>query len=94
MFHSVASSSPHQHQDGAGKDKAHQELNLARDMKGNRKGFCKCITKENEGLLNEEVDLVTEDTEKAKVLSDLFVLVSTGKTNLQEFLVPESSEKV
>lgn len=63
-------------------------------MKGNRKGFCKCITKENEGLLNEEVDLVTEDTEKAKVLSDLFVLVSTGKTNLQEFLVPESSEKV
>lgn len=48
MFHSVASSNPYQCGAGAGKAKAqaHLELNLAKDMKGSKKGFCKCISRE------------------------------------------------
>ncbi|KAK4814215.1 hypothetical protein QYF61_012554 [Mycteria americana] len=91
----VASGNPYQCGDGAGKAKAHLELKLARDVKGNKKGFCKCISREDvDQLLNGAVGLVTEDTEKAKVLSVLFGSVSTSKTSLQQSQVPESSEKI
>jgi len=49
-------------------------LNLVRDVKGNKNGFCKCISRENVSLrLNEVVGLVTEDTQKAIVLSVLWL---------------------
>lgn len=53
------------------KAKADLELNLARDMKGNKRGICCYIddkTMENVGLLLSEV----QDMEKAEVLNALF----------------------
>lgn len=51
------------------------ELYLAGDIKGNKKGFYKCIdhkmkAAENVGpLLNEAGNLITQDMEKAEVLN-------------------------
>ncbi|KAK4810492.1 hypothetical protein QYF61_004272 [Mycteria americana] len=76
------------------------ELNLARDVKGNKKGFCKYIgdkrkTRENVGpLLNGTGDLVTQDMEKADVLNAFFASVFTRKTSLQESHVPETKGRV
>lgn len=59
------------------KAKADLELSLTKDVKGNREGFCKYIsrqrkTRENRNLLlYGERELVTPDTEKAKLLSVL-----------------------
>ncbi|KAK4825453.1 hypothetical protein QYF61_027608 [Mycteria americana] len=56
--------------------KAKAQLNLARDVKGDKKGFCKYLsgkrkTRKNVGsLLNGAGDLVTQDMEKAEVLED------------------------
>ncbi|GAB0183916.1 mitochondrial enolase superfamily member 1 [Grus japonensis] len=67
------------------KAKALVEINLARDVKVNRKSFYRCVsdkrrTRENVGLLwNETGDLVTQDVEKAEVLNDFFASVFTGK---------------
>ncbi|KAK4810509.1 hypothetical protein QYF61_004289 [Mycteria americana] len=69
--------------DGVRKAKAHLELNLVRDVKGDKKGFCGFIiskrkTRENVGLLlNGAGDLVTQDMEKAEVLSAFFASVFT-----------------
>lgn len=68
--------------------KAHLELNLDKDVKDNNTSVFKYIktkgTEDNVGpLLNETETLVTEDTEKAELLNDTFVLVFTGKTSLQ-----------
>ncbi|KFW11307.1 hypothetical protein N327_10870, partial [Fulmarus glacialis] len=66
------------------KAKAPIELNLARDVKGNKKRFHRYIgdnrkTRENVGpLRNEMGDLVTQDMEKAEVLKDFFASVFTG----------------
>ena len=62
------------------KAKGYLELNLTRDMKSNKKGFYRNIskrkTKENVGLLlHENGDLETEDLEKAKVSSACVALV-------------------
>ncbi|KGL89856.1 hypothetical protein N301_01578, partial [Charadrius vociferus] len=67
------------------KAKAQIELNLARDVKGNKKSFYiyasdKRKTRENVGPLRKETgDLVTQDMEKAEVLNDFLALVFTGK---------------
>ena len=67
------------------KAKALIELNLARDIKGNKKSFYRYVgdkrkTRENVGPLRKETgDLVTWDMEKAEVLNDFFASVFTSK---------------
>ncbi|KFV98219.1 hypothetical protein N327_09172, partial [Fulmarus glacialis] len=67
------------------KAKALIELNLARDVKGNKKSFYRYVgdkrkTRENVGpLRNKTGDLVTWHMEKAEVLNDFFASVFTSK---------------
>ncbi|CAM4534454.1 unnamed protein product [Lepidochelys kempii] len=69
--------------------KSHLELQLARDVKSNKKGFFRYIgnkkkAKESVGpLLNEGGNLVTEDVEKANVLNAFFASVFTNKVSSQ-----------
>ncbi|GAB0186694.1 mitochondrial enolase superfamily member 1 [Grus japonensis] len=61
------------------------DLNLARDVKSNKKSFYRYISdkrkmRENVGpLWNETGDLVAQDMEKAEVLNDFFASVFTGE---------------
>ena len=72
------------------KAKAALELNLARDVKLNRRGFYKYIgskrkTREVVGpLLNETGAMVTEDAEKAELLNAFFASVFTAWPSSQE----------
>ncbi|CAM4662903.1 unnamed protein product [Caretta caretta] len=71
------------------KAKSHLELQLPRDVKSNKKGFFRYVNnkkkvKESVGpLLNEGGNLVTEDVEKANVLSAFFASVFTNKVSSQ-----------
>lgn len=62
--------------------KAQLELELAREMKGSRKGFCKDtgskrkVKKSMHTLVSGEGDLVKSDREKADVHSDFFFCLS------------------
>ena len=75
--------------------KALIELNLARDVKGNKKSFYSYVgdkrkTRENVGPLRKETgDLVTQDMEKAEVLNDFFASVFTGKCSSHTTQVTE-----
>ncbi|KFV08917.1 hypothetical protein N340_13153, partial [Tauraco erythrolophus] len=69
------------------KAKALIELDLARDIKGNKKNFYRYVidkkrSREDVGPLRKEMgDLATQDMEKAKVLNDFFASVFTGKSS-------------
>ncbi|CAM4664489.1 unnamed protein product [Lepidochelys kempii] len=69
--------------------KSHLELQLARDVKSNKKGFFRYVgnkkkAKKSVGpLLNEGGNLVTEDVEKANVLNAFFASVFTNKDSSQ-----------
>ncbi|CAM5156463.1 unnamed protein product [Natator depressus] len=71
------------------KAKSHLELQLARDVKSNKKGFFRYVSnkkkvKESVGpLLNEGGNLVTEEVEKANVLNAFFASVFTNKVSSQ-----------
>ncbi|CAM4584870.1 unnamed protein product [Lepidochelys kempii] len=71
------------------KAKSHLELQLARDVKSNKKGFFRYVgnkkkAKESVGpLLNEGGNLMTEDVEKANVLNAFFASVFTNKVSSQ-----------
>ncbi|CAM5111816.1 unnamed protein product [Natator depressus] len=71
------------------KAKSHLEVQLARDVKSNKKGFFRYVSnkkkvKESVGpLLNEGGNLVTEDVEKANVLNAFFASVFTNKVSSQ-----------
>ncbi|GAB0179374.1 mitochondrial enolase superfamily member 1 [Grus japonensis] len=87
--------------DATRKAKAYLELNLARDVKDNKKGFFKYIsskrkTRENVGLLLNEVGaLVMEDTEKVELLNAFFALIfATAKATPQESQTLEVEQKV
>ncbi|KFV09134.1 hypothetical protein N340_03481, partial [Tauraco erythrolophus] len=67
------------------KAKALIELNLARDIKGNKKNFYRYVSdkkrsRENVGPLQKETgDLATQDMEKAEVVNEFFSSVFSGK---------------
>ncbi|KFV06959.1 hypothetical protein N340_13909, partial [Tauraco erythrolophus] len=69
------------------KAKALIELNLARNIKGNKKNFYRYVSdkkksRENVGPLRKETGaLATWDMEKAEVLNDFFASVFTGKSS-------------
>ncbi|KFW77528.1 hypothetical protein N336_11811, partial [Phalacrocorax carbo] len=77
------------------KAKALLEIKLARDVKGNKKSFYRCIsdkrkTRENVGPLQKETgDLVTQDTEKVEVVNYFFASVFTSKCSSHTTQVTE-----
>ncbi|KFQ61696.1 hypothetical protein N334_12538, partial [Pelecanus crispus] len=70
--------------DGVRKAKAQLELNLARDVKNNEKGFYRYVYQKRKVkesiplLMNKNGDLVSTDEEKAEVLSNFFASFFNG----------------
>ncbi|KAJ7410616.1 hypothetical protein BTVI_53109 [Pitangus sulphuratus] len=81
------------------KAKAHLDLNLAKDVKDNKKGFFKYISNKRKSkdnvspLLNGGETPVTEDAEKSELLNTTFALVCTDKTSPQESLTQDTRVK-
>lgn len=84
---------------GIRKAKAHLELNLTRDVKGNKKGSyryqsSKRTTRRNVGLLrNGAGALVTNNTEKAEALNAFFTSAFMAKMVLKVSGAPEPCGK-
>lgn len=76
------------------------ELNLARDVTDNKKGFFKNISskrkpKENvSSLLNVVGAMVMKNTEKVELLNTCFVSIFTTKASVPETQILEATEKV
>ena len=70
--------------DGIRKAKAQMELNLARDVKRNKKGFYRYTGQKRQAkesappLINGKGELVIIDTEKAEIRNKFFASVFTG----------------
>lgn len=83
------------------KVKAHLQVDLGRDRKGNLKDFYRSIDSKKEirgkdGLtVNEAVDLMTKDVEKDEISNAFLISVNfTAKICSEELQAPESSGKV
>ncbi|KAJ7407607.1 rna-directed dna polymerase from mobile element jockey-like [Pitangus sulphuratus] len=78
----------------------HLELNRARDVKDNKKGFLKYISSKTKSwenvdlLLNGVGALVTENTEKADLLDAFFASVFTVKAKSHESQILKTRVKV
>ncbi|PKU33402.1 rna-directed dna polymerase from mobile element jockey-like [Limosa lapponica baueri] len=79
--------------------KAQTELNLARDIKDNKKNLYRYVrdkgkTREDVGPLRKETgDLVTQDMEKAELPNDFFASVFTGKGSNHTAQVAEGKNR-
>jgi len=82
------------------KAKAYLELNLAKEIKDNKKGFFKYVnskrkTRENMGpLLNEGVVLISGGAKEMEMLNSFFTSVFTAKIPPQESWTPEVHERI
>lgn len=78
------------------KAEAYLQLNLARDIKGNKKGFCKYINPKKK-VKNIKAfgagDLAMQNMEKTEVLNIFFTPVFASKTSLQEYWASETRRK-
>ncbi|KFZ51818.1 hypothetical protein N338_12594, partial [Podiceps cristatus] len=81
--------------DGIWKVKAQMELNLARDVKNNKKGSYRYTGQKSQAkesvppLVNEKGELAVIDVEKAEVLNEFFASVFSGSQDSQNSQVPE-----
>lgn len=74
------------YRDGVRKARAHLELNLVTDVKGNRKDFYRYASSKRQCafLLNGAGELVTKDMEKFDILNVMFTLIFTDMICLWE----------
>ncbi|KFZ51573.1 hypothetical protein N338_04103, partial [Podiceps cristatus] len=81
--------------DGIRKAKAQMELNLARDVKNNKKGFYRYIGQKRQAkervppLVNEKGELAATDAEKAEVQNQFSASVFSGSQDSPNSQVPE-----